>query len=91
MTDKKKPNFPNLGIPQGETEHLTISESEMAQLKRDRQVMEDLDKLDYPMECKMYGQQVWTYRNDAYREFVNNMDTKAKEKMDKMITSKIRE
>ena len=53
--------------------------------------MEDLDKLDYPMECKMYGQNVWTYRNDAYRKFVNAMDTKAKEKMDVMIISQIRQ
>ena len=49
---KKRPEFPNVGIPEGETQHLEISETEMLQLKRDRKVMEDLDKLDYPMECK---------------------------------------
>jgi hypothetical protein len=81
----KRPEFPNVGIPQGETKHLEISETEMLQLKKDRAAMESMDKIDYPIECKMYGQNVWTYRNDAYRKFVVNMDTTAKEKMDKMI------
>lgn len=87
---KNKNPFPNVGIPEGQTEHLQISETEMLQLKRDRAAMEQMDKIDYPMEAKMYGTQVWTYRNDAYREFVNTMDTKAKEKMDKMINTKTR-
>lgn len=78
------------GIPVGQMQNNTISDSDLALMKKDRKVMMQLDAIDYPLETVLYGQNKWTYRNDAYRKWLTKMDIEAKERFDKMIKEKKR-
>ena len=67
-----------------------LSDAEIVSLKKDREAMRSLDKIEYPLECVLYGAQKWTYRNDAYRKWLVKMDVEAKERFDKIIKEKRR-
>ena len=86
MSDK----HPVPGIPQGAFEEQPLSETELINMKKDREAITALDKINYPLECVLYGINKWTYRNDAYRKWMMKMDIEAKEKFDKMIKEKKR-
>jgi hypothetical protein len=73
------------GIPLGEPQMQELSDSDLMIMKKDRDVISQLDKIDYPLEAVLYGVNKWTYRNDAYRKWLTKMDIEAKERFDKMI------
>ena len=82
MTDAKK-LVP--GIPEGEMEQQKLSETQIAEMKKNYKVIADLDAIDYPLETVLYGVNKWTYRNDAYRKWIIKMDTEAKERYETII------
>jgi hypothetical protein len=88
MTEKKKSEnpFPNVGIAEGPFQNQTLTAAQVAEMERDLQVMEDLDKIHYPMEVTLYGAgNRWFYRNDAWRQHMSNMDIVQKEQTRELI------
>ena len=73
-------------VPEGEFKEEKLTPAQLEELQRDRNTMEDLDKIKLPLEVSIYSNnRRWTYRNDAYRDMVNKMDIKAKEELEKLI------
>lgn len=87
MAEKQNP-FPNQFVPVGPPEKIQVTAAQVEQARRDIATMDGLDRITQPVEAKVYGSTVWTYRNKAYREFVNKMDEVARNELYKITKQK---
>jgi formylmethanofuran:tetrahydromethanopterin formyltransferase len=80
MTNVKQP------IADGTFTEAELLDQNLKNAKQALQVMEDLDKISTPLEVSIYmaGQRS-TYRNNAYRTMVANMDKDTKKELSQFI------
>lgn len=71
---------------QGEFTEQELMAANVKNAEQALRVMADLDKIKTPLEVTMYmaGNRS-TYRNDAYRKMVSDMDIKTKEELKKFL------
>ena len=73
-------------VMQGEFSEQELLAQNVKNAKQALRVMEDLDKIKTPLECSMYmAGNKSTYRNQAYRLMVTEMDTKTKKGLEQFI------
>lgn len=82
MSEKQ---IPLAGVLDGKFEEENLKANQVIVAEKQLHVMEELDKIKTPIECTIYQEKRWTYRNDAYRKFVSEMDKRGKEELMKFI------